>query len=58
MARHDPARVLAETDAKGRIMNVCRAAAAATRGHLNATVVLLLALPYADHPDHDRAWRP
>jgi hypothetical protein len=48
----------ARCDAKCRIMNVCLATDAATRDHLNATVVRLLALPYADHPDHDRAWPP
>jgi len=45
-ARWDPARVLAECDAKRRIVTEC--------GWV--TVMQLLALPYADHPDFRDEW--
>lgn len=54
-----PERVLAECDAKRRIV--------ARKPPLRAPddvrdvwwdLVALLALPYADHPDYDEAWRP
>lgn len=48
IARWDPARVLAECDAKRRIVNEC--------GWV--TVMQLLALPYTDHPAYDESWRP
>jgi hypothetical protein len=73
IARHDPARVLAEVEAKRRICRdyenaVCSLAAAGpgTPPHdlmTGATNMLkrtlqLLALPRADHPDYREEWRP
>ena len=52
VARHDPARVLAECEAKRRIV---AANAALT---YEPYVLLCLALPYSDHSDYDEAWRP
>lgn len=62
--RHDPARVLAEVDAKRRIVDELLW----LEGNANnepvvadycAPIILrLLALPYADHSDYDSAWRP
>jgi len=60
-----PARVLAECEAKRRIVNRW----ADSFGQWNATqadaaraqkdsTLRLLALPYADHPDYDEKWRP
>jgi hypothetical protein len=61
----DPARVLAECDAKRRIVRAAGqwAGAASEDYHdgLNAglnAALRLLAVPYADHPDYDPAWRP
>jgi len=54
IARHDPARVLAEVEAKRRIVAFAK--------HLPSVyarcVLEPMALPYADHPDYDEAWRP
>lgn len=55
IARHDPARVLAEVEAKRRI--VARLADESSRRY-DYDTLRLLALPYADHPDYDEAWRP
>jgi hypothetical protein len=50
IARHDPQRVLAEIDAKRRIID---------RSSLYAQDLLkLLALPYADQPGWREEWRP
>jgi len=72
IGRHDPERVLAEVDAKRRIVdrldywetNASRAGVAGlsnfergTRAELLATC-RLLALPYADHPDYQPEWTP
>lgn len=66
--RHDPARVLAEVKAKRRILElddevlrreVRNGDASGAGASLMLSIVLrLLALPYADHPDYDEAWRP
>lgn len=72
IAQWDPARVLAECEAKRRIVN--DAGFAAHQAEINnrtpATepvfaaallafhVLAHLARPYADHPDYDRDWRP
>ncbi|MGW4703253.1 DUF6221 family protein [Streptomyces sp. NPDC004285] len=60
IARHDPARVLAEVDAKRRRLDQIAEAIAA--GHdsydLAAVLLPLEALPYADHPDYQDTWRP
>lgn len=67
IARHDPARVLAECEAKRRIV----ARHDAHLGHEPTPHIVprlkwregcdtlrLLALPYADHPDFREEWRP
>ena len=57
VARHDPARVLAECDAKKAIVELFSSrdeAWAATRDVLFE----LLALPYNSHPDYQESWRP
>jgi hypothetical protein len=56
IARHDPARVLAEVDAKRRILD----------GHAMEThwcpmgdgILRVLALPYADRPGYRNEWKP
>lgn len=63
IARHDPARVLAEVDAKRRILDECESAIrkSAPRSNLNDlgwTVLRPLALPYADRPGYRDEWRP
>lgn len=71
VCRHDPARVLAECEAKRRIVNLHRpetfedAPAEAfcthdqrTSGLWPCPTMRLLALPYADHPDYREEWRP
>ncbi|MFD3333498.1 DUF6221 family protein [Streptomyces sp. NPDC058700] len=73
IARHDPARVLAEVDAKRRIVDECaywidkinKSATdkypypnLAERGEVVLPVLCLLALPYSGHPEFDDAWRP
>lgn len=72
VGRHDPARVLAEVEAKRRILDVAdrlMADAAEQAFEPGGSVWLIyhatanrlrqyVALPYADHPDYDPAWRP
>lgn len=68
IARWNPARVLAECDAKRRIveehakLDVTRVEALSNweRGHQVALdkVLRLLALPYADRPRYREEWRP
>lgn len=67
IARHDPARVLREVEAKRRILYTCDTA---TRMWLHArteeyadgvadpgdTILRALASVYADHPDFDGSW--
>lgn len=65
IARHAPARVLAEVDAKRRILDAWpdsfglwsadQADAAKT---MKVAVLLLLAVPYAEHPDYRPEWSP
>lgn len=71
IARWDPARVLAECDAKRRVVDSLRdltdaettedQAWALERGDRSEQVAIatmrLLALPYADHPDYRDEWR-
>jgi len=67
IARHDPARVLAECEAKRRIVEDLALPYIAERRRLmngqpswgdeHPTLLLLLALPYADHPDMRPEWR-
>lgn len=72
VARHDPARVLAECEAKRRILELhpespryiyeqTMADPEPTEVYAGTDVpheLLWLALPYADHPDYDESWRP
>ena len=64
MCRHDPARVLAECEAKRRIVERCTGAVAGTVWEHSDTPVLAratlsdLGLSYADHPDYRQEWRP
>ncbi|MGW3213126.1 DUF6221 family protein [Streptomyces parvus] len=59
IVRHDPARVLAEVNAK-------RATFHRINEHINMTdldeihrdLLRLLALPYANHPAYNEKWRP
>ncbi|WP_063817094.1 DUF6221 family protein [Streptomyces hygroscopicus] len=61
IARHDPARVLAEVDAKRRILHwhldeeCCSVCLDDVEG---CPLFRALAAPYADHPDYREAWRP
>ena len=67
IARHDPARVLAECEAKRRIVKEVETTrrgqfAAPGTGTLALnygldSVLRALALPYADHPDYREEWR-
>lgn len=65
----DPSRVLAEVEAKRRIVAQYERAMENRRAHPDDLasagallalhgVVTLLALPYASHPDYDERWRP
>lgn len=72
IARFDPARVLAEVDAKRRIVDLCKDPMIEVTGAFDTErvfvlgqgepwapgVLRLLALPYSDHPDYDPAWSP
>lgn len=64
IARHDPARVLREIEAKREIVRqadlyLCDSGPGCgyrtKHGH---SVLRLLALPYADHPDYKETWKP
>ena len=64
IVRHDPARVLAECEAKRRIVEQvdegrrydidCGEGHGSNFDHIER----LLALPYADHPDYREEWKP
>ncbi|MFI1524950.1 DUF6221 family protein [Streptomyces griseus] len=68
IARHDPARVLREVEAKRRILDevvpeVEKAEEMIEDEWHTSTdaaddLIRLLALPYADHPDYQDTWRP
>ena len=68
IARHDPARVLAEVDAKRRMLAIHhpyvpepdQACLGCAGGIVwtDCPVLRLLALPYASHPDYRAEWRP
>lgn len=69
IARHDPARVLAEVDAKRQVLDRYENQAVLLANHMGGiltkhlvqelrAVVQLLALPYASHPDYQPAWAP
>jgi hypothetical protein len=68
-ARHDPKRVLAEVDAKRKIVDQAEQAAEeyeddtfdtqrSTTALTLESVLHLLALPYANHPDYRPEWAP
>lgn len=57
IARHDPARVLAECEAKRRIVEVARYAPEGAGGWGFRRTLRALASVHADHPDFDEAWR-
>ncbi|MCT9092817.1 DUF6221 family protein [Streptomyces sp. ASQP_92] len=65
IARHNPARVLADIEAKRQILDLHVAEPGQHPdfcGHdkheLPCPTLRLLALPYADHPDYREEWRP
>lgn len=70
IARHNPPRVLADVDAKRRIIrwhfgqpnDTTPYGEPVTICHcgydLPCTTLRLLALPYADHPDYQQEWTP
>lgn len=61
IARHDPAHVLREVEAKRKILGlVTDAGPSFGDGYTEAyrDVVKLLAVPYADRPGYLDAWRP
>jgi len=73
IARHDPARVLADCEAKRRIVELhtgIHECVGEKYGRLDTVLVApgyahehdptlrLLALPYAAHPDYQETWRP
>lgn len=69
IARHDPARVLREVEAKRAILaEYEKEARVIEQGHrtgwteggqaVRETVLRLHASVYADHPDYDESWRP
>jgi hypothetical protein len=57
IARWDPARVLAEVDAKRRVLDLRDSEYDEHRAALNGAV-RLLALPYADRDGYREEWRP
>ncbi|MER7908285.1 DUF6221 family protein [Streptomyces sp. NPDC096068] len=72
-ARHDPARVLAEVNAKREVVNAYERAVAEFQdsgpamvsydrltGSVSSlrTALEFLALPYVNHPDYQDTWRP
>jgi hypothetical protein len=68
IARCNPARVLAEIEAKRRIVGLMASMLDAAEGDFEVDhygglsaaedTLELLALPYADHPDYREEWRP
>ena len=74
IARHDPARVLADVEAKRRIIELHRVIvdSAWPAGHClecwdqeagdyrpwPCSTLQLLALPFAEHPDYRQEWKP
>jgi hypothetical protein len=61
IARHGPTRVLAECEAKRRLIESaievirCGGPIAAHRGKL---ILYAMAFPYADHADYQEEWKP
>lgn len=65
MARHDPARVLADVESKRRVVALHDAWDTEDSGQMAPAyweapveaILCALAQPYADHPDFDPSWR-
>ncbi|MGA6873084.1 DUF6221 family protein [Streptomyces pratensis] len=67
IARHDPARVLREVEAKRALLSRYEAMTAdvlvvtgreAILSEYRRIILPGLALPYADHPDYQETWKP
>lgn len=58
IAHHDPARVLAECEAKRRIVGLAEVSEEEASGFVYRAALKALCAVYADHPDCDEAWRP
>lgn len=58
IARWDPARVLAEVDAKRRQLDAFDEYGTHDTWDLIDTTLRLLAIPYAGHPDYQKEWAP
>ena len=73
VARHDPARVLAECEVKRRIVEehpmdfntadeewvcLCCEGSGGSGQPWPCVTMCLLTLPYADHPDYRQEWKP
>lgn len=58
IARHQPARLLADVEAKRRILAACQHHESPDTFDLIDDVLRLLAVPYADHSDYQEEWRP
>ncbi|WP_431999312.1 DUF6221 family protein [Streptomyces sioyaensis] len=59
IARHDPARVRAEVDAKrSAIARISNHSAVMGNDEIHGDLLRLLAQPYASHPDYREEWRP
>ncbi|MFD3654344.1 DUF6221 family protein [Streptomyces sp. NPDC058620] len=68
IARHDPARVLREVEAKRQLLDTFLPDAAGADEQINdewragstlaVDLLCLLALPYTDHPDYRPEWGP
>lgn len=66
IARHDPARVLAECASKRRIVEYVQVVSLALDGRVSEgarcvisdQVIQMLAAVYGDHPDYREEWRP
>jgi uncharacterized protein DUF6221 len=57
IARHDPARVLADCEAKRRIVETRTCCRVATADVDRCPLLRALAFVYADHEDFQEAWR-
>lgn len=62
IARHDPARTLADIEAKRRIiaeiLAECEGAMYDPHRGIYGKTLRLLAQPHADHPGYDPGWKP
>lgn len=59
IARHDPARVLADCEARRKVVRNAQTYLPGESGYGAATyAVQCLAAVYSDHPDYDETWKP